>query len=146
LQTFKRVQLDLDQVNNMMQSIAQLASLVRIALFRDPDDVTLVLSKGDAGRGSNMFTTQPLLWSPDLGEEILVVAGKGTAGSSFIAAFHRLNDDRYRLASSFVLENETPAVALAFNGYVKNRITWSTCWGCSVPEHSACGSRRAAVA
>jgi formylglycine-generating enzyme required for sulfatase activity len=130
LQTFKRVQLDLDQVNNMMQSIGQLASLGKISLFRDPEDVTLVLSKGDAGRGANLVTTQPLLWSPDLGEEILVVAGKGSAGSSFIAAFHRLKDDRYRLASSFVLENETPAVVLAFNGYVKNRITWSTCWGC----------------
>jgi formylglycine-generating enzyme required for sulfatase activity len=130
LQTFKRVQLDLDQANNMIQSVAQLASLGRISFFRDPEDVTAVLSKADAGRGANIVTTHPLMWSPDLGEEILVIAGKGAAGSSFIAAFHRLNDDRYRLASSFVLDNETPAIVLAFNGYVKNRITWSTCWGC----------------
>jgi hypothetical protein len=130
LQTFRRVQLDPDQVNAMIHSVPQLASLGRISFFRDPEDVTAVLSKGDAGRGGSIITTNPLMWSPDLGEEILLITGKGASGSSFIAALHRLSDDRYRLASSFILEGETPAIVLAFSGYVKNRVTWSTCWGC----------------
>jgi hypothetical protein len=129
-QTFRRVQLDLEQVNAMIQSVPQLASLGRVTFFRDPEDVTAVLAKGDAGRSGSIVTTNPLMWSPDLGEEILLVAGKGASGSSFVAALHRLNDDRYRVASSFILEGETPAIVFAFNGYVKNRVTWSTCWGC----------------
>ena len=130
LQTFRRVQLDLDQVNSMLGSIPQMNSLGRVTLFKDPDDVNLVIAKGDAGTKGNIITTNPLMWSPDLGEELLVVTGKGSSGASFVAAFHRRSDDRYRLASSFVLEGETAPIVLGFNGYVKNRITWSTCWGC----------------
>lgn len=130
LQTFRRVQLDLDQVNAMLQSIPSLATIGRVTLFKEPDDVNLVTAKGDAGTKGNIITTNPLMWSPDLGEELLVITGKGAAGSSFVAAFHRLSDDRYRIASAFVLEGETSPIVLAFNGYVKNRITWSTCWGC----------------
>jgi hypothetical protein len=129
-QTFKRVQLDPEQVNAMVQSVPQLATLGKVSFFRDPEDVTLVMSKGDAGKSGSIVTTNPILWSPDLGEELLLIAGKGSSGSSFVAALYRLNDDRYRLASSFVLEGETPPIVFAFNGYVKNRVTWSTCWGC----------------
>jgi hypothetical protein len=130
LQTFRRVQLDPEQLNRMFRGVPQLAGLGRVSFFRDPDDVTLVTSRGDAGRGGNILTTQPLLWSPDLGEEILVVVGKGSSGSSFVAALHRLPDDRYRLASSFVLLGETPPIVLGFNGYTKTRLVWSSCWGC----------------
>ena len=130
LQTFRRVQLDIDQVNAMLQTIPQLKTMGKVTLFKDPDDVNLVIAKGDAGIKGNIVTTNPLMWSPDLGEELLVITGKGASGSSFVAAFHHLSDDRYRVASAFVLEGESAPIVLAFNGYVKNRITWSTCWGC----------------
>ena len=130
LQTYRRVQLDPEQVTKMMHSVPELASLGEVTFFAEPDDVNRVTAKGDAGRGGNNLTTNPLLWSPDVGEEILVMTGLGSSGSSFIAAFHRLPDDRYRLASSFVLKNDKGPIVLAFNGWVKNRVTWSTCWGC----------------
>jgi hypothetical protein len=130
LQPFQRVQLDPGQVTKMMQSVPELALLGEVTFFTEPDDVNRVTARGDAGRGGNNLTTSPLLWSPDLGEEILVMTGLGSSGSSFIAAFHRLPDDRYRLASSFVLKDDKGPIVLGFNGWAKNRVTWSTCWGC----------------
>ena len=95
--------------------------------------MSLVLSRGDAGTGgvpNTTFTTQPVLWNPVPGEEILVVAGKAHK-SAFIVAFYRLPGDRYRIASSFVSEGreaaDRPGLA---TGYVRRRMTWSLCWDC----------------
>jgi hypothetical protein len=114
----------------MFKSVPQLAALGTISFFKEPDDVTAVMAKGDGGKNGGITTTGPIMWSPDLGEEILVLTGKGSNGSSFVAAFHRLPDDRYRLASSFVFEGDSSPVVLSFNGWVKTRLTWSSCWGC----------------
>ena len=130
VQTFRRVKLDPEQISAMIGSVPQLKGLGDVSFFSEPDDVTRVLARGDAGKKGNILTTSPLMWSPALGEEILVLAGLGSSGSSFVAAFHRLPGDRYRLASSFVLKNEKGPIVLAFNGWVKNRLHWSTCWGC----------------
>jgi formylglycine-generating enzyme required for sulfatase activity len=130
LQTFRRVKLDPPQVTSMIKSVPQLADLGEVTFFQEPDDVNRVLARGDAGKQGNTLTTSPLLWSPAIGEELLVLTGLGASGSAFVAAFYRLPDDRYRLASSFVLKNEPGPIVLAFNGWVKNRLTWSTCWGC----------------
>jgi hypothetical protein len=130
LPTFRKVQLDTEQVTQMIKSVPQLAQLGTVTLFKEPDDINQVLARGDAGRGGAILTTRPLMWSPDLGEELLVLAGLGENGSSFLAAFHRLPDDRYRLASSFVLKGDKGPIVLGFNGWVKNRLTWTTCWGC----------------
>ena len=37
---------------------------------------------------------------------------------------------KYRLASSFVLQNEPGPVALAYSPDIKPRVHFSTCWGC----------------
>ncbi len=133
-QTFRRMKLDPEQVTQMIASVPRLASLGKVSFFQEPDDVAKVLARGEDDKKGNILTTSPLMWSPDLGEEILVIAGLGGAGSSFIAAFHRLPDDRYRLASSFVLKDDTGPIVLAFNGWVKKRLEWSTCWGCTGEE------------
>jgi hypothetical protein len=44
--------------------------------------------------------------------------------------FHVMGKDEYLLASSFVMENEVGPVALAYNGYIRPRLHFSTCWGC----------------
>lgn len=130
LPTIRRVKLDEAQVNDMIQSVPQLAHLGKVTFFKEPDDVDIVMARGDAGRGGNTLTTSALLWSPQLGEELLVLAGRGQSGSSFIAALYRLPHDRYRLASSFVLKDDAGPIVLGFNGWVRNRVQWSTCWGC----------------
>ncbi len=130
LEAFRKVQLDATQVTDMIKTIPQLASLGDISFFKEPDDIKTVTDRGDAGKGGAIMTTGPLMWSPELGEELLVIAGRGSSGSSFVAAFYKLPDDRYRIASSFVLEQNAGPIVLAYNGWVHNRITWSTCWGC----------------
>ena len=130
LPVFRPVKLDAAQVTNMIKSIPRLADLGDVTFFREPDDVNRVVGRGDAGKQGNTLTTSPLLWSPMLGEELLVLAGLGSSGSAFVAAFYRLPNDRYRLASSFVLKNEPGPIVLGYNGWTQNRLTWSTCWGC----------------
>lgn len=130
LQAFRKVQLDEKQVTEMIKTVPQLANLGDVTFFKEPDDVNVVTERGDGGKSGALMTTSPLMWSPELGEELLVIAGRGSSGSAFVAAFYRLPDDRYRIASSFVLMQNAGPIVLAFNGWVRNRITWSTCWGC----------------
>jgi hypothetical protein len=132
-QTFRKAEIAPAQVAEMIASVPQLKDLGReITFYKEPDDVSLVLSRGDAGAGgvpNTTFTTHPVLWNPVPGEEILVVAGKADK-SAFIVAFYRLPGDRYRIASSFVLKNEKQPIALGYNSYVRRRLTWSLCWDC----------------
>src|SRR5262249_39752814 len=131
-QTFRKAELTATQAEEMFASVPQLKDLHEITYFKEPDDVNQVLSRGDAGVNSvpnTSFTTQPLLWSPVPGEEILVVAGKAQK-SSFIVAFYRLPGDRYRIASSFLMKDERGPVVLGYNSYVRRKLFWSTCWDC----------------
>jgi hypothetical protein len=131
-QTFRKAELTPSQAEEMFASVPQLKELHEITYFKEPDDVNLVLSRGDAGPGTvpnTSFTTQPVLWNPIAGEEILVVAGKAQK-RAFIVAFYRLPGDRYRIASSFIMNDERGPIALAYNNYVRKRMSWSTCWDC----------------
>jgi hypothetical protein len=117
----------------MFATVPQLKELGKdITYFREPEDVNLALSRGDAGVGTvpnTTFTTSPLLWSPVPGEELLVVAGRAQK-SSFIVAFHRLPGDRYRIASSLILKDEKGPIVLGHNSYVRKRLGWALCWDC----------------
>jgi hypothetical protein len=131
-QTFRRADIPITDVTDMLASVPQLKDLGgELAFFKEPDDVNIVLARGDAGGPppNTTFTTSPLLWNPVPGEEILVIAGKAQK-DSFIVAFYRLPNDRYRIASSLLLKGEKGPIALAFNGYVRRRLSWSTCWEC----------------
>jgi hypothetical protein len=132
-QTFRRADLTTDQVADMFASVPQLAAIGRpIVFYKEPDDVTQVLARGDAGVNSvpnTVFTTQPLLWNPVPGEEILVIAGHAQK-DAFIVAFHRLPGDRYRIGSTLVMKDEKGPIVLGYNGYVRRKLAWGTCWDC----------------
>ena len=130
-QTFRRADLSPAQAAEMFASVPQLRGLgAELTYFKEPDDVSMVLGRSDAGQPPNVtFTTSPLLWNPGPGEEILVLAGKA-ARDAFIVAFYRLPKNRYRLASSFIMKEEKGPIVLGFNGYVRRRLAWSTCWDC----------------
>ncbi|MCL2824989.1 MAG: hypothetical protein FWD57_13455 [Polyangiaceae bacterium] len=129
-QIFRPAKVSASQATNIVRSVPQLEYLGDVSFFREPDDVDRVVNRGDTGKQGNILTANPVLWNPIVGEELLVISGLGSSGSSFIAAFFVLPNDRYRLASSFVLKNETGPVVLGYNGWTKNRLMWSTCWGC----------------
>jgi hypothetical protein len=131
-QTFRKVDLTPAQAKEMFASVEQLAGLdADLTWFKEPDDTNAVLARADGGAApaNTILTTSPLLWSPVPGEEVLVVAGRA-GKDSFVVAFHRLPDDRYRIASSFVMKNEKGPVVLGFNGYVRRKLQWAICWDC----------------
>jgi len=101
-----------------------------IKFFREPDGANTVVSRGPGEKKGFDFTVAPLLWNPTPGAEILLVAARSGDTTSFVAAFHVLPGGKYRLASSFVLQNEPGPVALAYSPDIKPRVHFSTCWGC----------------
>lgn len=132
-QTFRKADLSAAQVAEMLATVPHLKDLGHdVTFFKEPDDVARALARGDAGVSTvpnTSFTTQPLLWSPVPGEEILVVTGRAQK-NAFIVAFYRLPGDRYRLGSSFILKDEKNPIVLGFNGYVRKRLSWALCWDC----------------
>ena len=58
------------------------------------------------------------------------VAGKA-GKDAFVVAFYRLPGDRYRIGSSLWLKGEKGPVVLGFNGYVRRKLPWATCWDCN---------------
>lgn len=131
-QTYRRVELPAKELAEMFASVPALSTLDReITYFKEPDDVNVVLARGDAGAPpqNTVLTTSPLLWNPVPGEQIVVLAGRA-AKDSFVVAFYRLPGDRYRIASTLVLKDEKGPIALGFNGYVRKRLFWATCWDC----------------
>ncbi|MBK8258599.1 MAG: SUMF1/EgtB/PvdO family nonheme iron enzyme [Polyangiaceae bacterium] len=132
-QTFRRAEISVGEVTKMLASVPNIKDLATdISFFKEPDDPNIVLARGDAGAPPQnvTLTTSPLLWSPVPGEELLVVAGRAQK-DSFIVAFYRLPGDRYRIGSSLWLKGEKGPVVLGFNGYVRRKLSWATCWDCN---------------
>jgi hypothetical protein len=100
-----------------------------IKFFRE-DGATTVVARGPGEKKGFDFTVTPLLWNPTPGAEILLVTARSGETTSFVAAFHVLPGGKYRLASTFVLQNEPGPVALAYSPDIKPRVHFSTCWGC----------------
>jgi hypothetical protein len=131
-QTYRRVELLPKELTEMFASVPALSGLEKeIVYFKEPDDLNVVLARGDAGAAppNTVLTTSPLLWNPVPGEQIVVVAGRA-GKDSFVVAFYRLPGDRYRIASTLVLKDERGPITLGFNGYVRKRLFWATCWDC----------------
>ena len=101
-----------------------------IKFFREPEGANTVVSRGPGEKKGFDFTVAPLLWNPTAGAEILLVAARSGDTTSFVAAFHVLPGGKYRLASTFTLQNEPGPVALAYSADIKPRVHFSTCWGC----------------
>ncbi len=101
-----------------------------VKFFREPEGANTVVSRGPGDKKGFDFTVAPLLWSPVPGAEILLVAARSGESTSFVAAFHVLPGNKYRLASTFTLQGEPGPVALAYSPDIKPRVHFSTCWGC----------------
>lgn len=101
-----------------------------IKFFREPEGANTVVSRGPGDKKGFDFTVAPLLWNPTPGAEVLLVSARSGETTSFIAAFHVLPGGKYRLASTFTLQNEPGPVALAYSPDIKPRVHFSTCWGC----------------
>jgi formylglycine-generating enzyme required for sulfatase activity len=130
--TFRRVDLPAAKLGEMLRSVPQLRSLVgEVKYFDEGGASKAVLARAEVEQppANVNLTTSPLLWNPVPGEEILVVTGSA-GDDAFIVAFYRLPGERHRIGSSLVLRKEKGPIALGFNGYVKRRLQWATCWDC----------------
>lgn len=132
-QTFRRAEIPPGEVAKMLASVPSIKGLAaEVSFFKEPDDPAVVLARADAGAPPQnvTLTTSPLLWSPVPGEELLVVAGRA-GKDSFIAAFYRLPGDRHRVGSTMWMKGERGPVVLGFNGHVRRKLAWATCWDCN---------------
>jgi hypothetical protein len=130
-QTFQKSRLKAERLEQLLAADPQTASLAEeVLFFREPDAAKTVIARGPGDKKGFAFTVSPLLWQPVAGAEYLLVAGRSGEDTSFVLAYYVLGKDKYRLASSFIMQREAGPVAFAFSGYIRPRLHFSTCWGC----------------
>lgn len=124
---FRKNPMPIEDVAKLVTAAPELARVGTEIAYFDPGDTTYLI-RSSADRTDYTFTTQPVLWSPEPGQQVLVVAARGKA-ASFVAAWWHLSDGGYRLASSFVMLGEITPVALAYRPH-ERELSWTTCWMC----------------
>lgn len=127
---WQKTKLSAETLGEMLATVPQLRKLEGKPKYFDEAVVKDVLSRGkvEDAKGYTL-TTEPLLWRPVPGEEILLVTAR-VGDDTIVVAFHRLPGDRHRLGSSLVLKKEPAAAVLAYDTSVEARLEWATCWKC----------------
>ncbi len=130
IEPFRKTKLEAKELAEIIAQAPELTKLgADIRLF-DPADTNAVTGRTQAPREGLTFSTQPILWSPDTGIEVLVVTGR-SKNASFVLALYPLANGKYKTASYFVMLGDVAPVALAYNPGKRRELQWSTCWGCS---------------
>jgi len=124
---FRRTTLPLDELAKLVTDAPELTRVGTELAFFDPTDGSYTV-RSTADRQGVSFSSQPILWSPEPGQQVLVVAARGKA-ASFVAAWWVLPGGGYRLASTFVMMGEIAPVALAFKP-AERTLWWTSCWQC----------------
>ena len=129
--TFEQTTLPVAELTKLLASEPATNTLARdVAYFREPDASQSVVGRGGGDSRGFYFTAAPLLWNPAAGARFLVVAARSGERTSFVATYHVVAPGQYRLAASFVMQDEPGPVVLGYNGYIRPRLHFSTCWGC----------------
>lgn len=130
--TFQKVRLTASQLEKIFAKDPRTEALAKdIRFFKEPDSAETVVARGPGDRKGFTFTVSPLLWNPVAGARFLLVAARSGENRSFVVAFHALDQDQYLLAASFVMDNEPGPVAFAYDEFIRPRLHFSSCWGCS---------------
>jgi hypothetical protein len=129
--TFDKVELSLAELAALLRADAVTRELAEnVTYFSEPQSVHTVLGKGSGDSQGFLLTAAPLLWRPAAGATFLVITARSGDDTSFVAVYHAWGSDQRTLESSFVMRGEPGPVALAYNGYIRPRLHFSTCWGC----------------
>jgi hypothetical protein len=130
LEPFRKTKLDAKELADIVAQAPELGKFgAEVRLF-DPADASAVTGRTQAPREGLTFSTQPILWSPDTGVELLVVTGRSKT-ASFVLALYPLPSGKYKTASYFLMLGDVAPVALAYNPGKRRELQWTTCWGCS---------------
>jgi hypothetical protein len=124
---FRKTPLPLDELAKLVTAAPELSRVGSELAFFDPADGSYIV-RSTADRQGVSFSSQPILWSPEPGQQVLVVAARGKA-ASFVAAWWLLPGGGYRLASTFVMMGEIAPVALAYKP-TERTLWWTSCWQC----------------
>ena len=128
---FRKANVDLSELMNLLKQSEVTRDLAEVTqLFREPDAANTVVEKGSNDRKGLTFSVSPVLWSPSVGVQFMLVVGRSGKDTSFVLAYNVVGKDEYTLASSFIMKSETGPVALAFDDSIRTRLFFSTCWGC----------------
>lgn len=126
---FQKTTLRADRLEKLLRENPRTERLAKdVKLFRDPDAANTVIERGTKETQGFKFTVAPLLWNPSPGAELLLLTGRSGEKTSFVLAYHVLGPDQFSLAASYVMQGEPGPVALAYG--VRERVHFSTCWGC----------------
>ena len=137
LAAFRKAELPPSRLEQLFAGSARLAPLAKdIKYFREEAAIATIQRRG-AARGTDAgappdnihMTTAPTIWNPVPGEEVVLVTGRSEK-DSFIVAFHRLPEDRYRVGATLIMKDELGPVVLIYNPYVRRKLHWATCWAC----------------
>ena len=124
---FRKTSLEMVELGRLVGDAPELARVGTELSFFDPQDGSYVL-RSTADRQGIVFSSAPILWSPEPGRQVLVVAAHGKT-ASFVAAWWVLPEGGYRLASTFVMLGEVAPVALAYRP-AERTLWWTSCWQC----------------
>ena len=129
--TFEKTRITAKRLEELLAQHPKTKRLAKdVVFFREPDAANTVVARGPGDTKGFSFTVLPLLYRPAAGTEYLAVAARSGENTSFIVAYYVMGRDDYKLATSFILENEPGPVAFAYDNYIRPRFHFSTCWGC----------------
>ncbi len=129
--TFRKLRLTGERLVQLLKSSKVTEALATdVKFFREPDAAETVISRGPGDRKGFSFTVAPLLWNPGPGAEFLLVSARSGENTSFVLTYYVLGEDKYALASSFVMKDEPGPVAFAYSDDIRPRLHFSSCWGC----------------
>ncbi len=128
---FRKVELPVPELTRLLEADKRTAALAKdVVLFREPDAAQTVIERGPGDRMGFDFTVAPLEWVPSRGVRLLIVTGRSGPKTSFVLAYHVVSKGNYRLAASFVMQNEPGPIAIAYSESIRPRLHFSNCWGC----------------
>jgi hypothetical protein len=128
---FGKAALPLPELARLLAADPATVSIARdLRYFDEPAATTTVLERSRGDRQGLLFNSAPLAWNPVAGVELLVVAARSGASTSFVVVVDALGDGSRHVASSFIMEGEPGPVVFAYNGHIRPRLNFSTCWGC----------------
>jgi hypothetical protein len=129
--TFEQATLSVAELSKLLASEPATSALANdVSYFREPDASRDVIGRGGGDARGFLFTAAPLFWNPAPGARFLVLAARSGERTAFVVAYHVVAAGQYHLAASFVMQDEPGPVVLGYNGYIRPRLHFSTCWGC----------------
>jgi len=126
---YTETELSTEELRQLLARDERTKPLSATAKLFQPEAAATVLARGPGQTMGFTLTTSPVIWQPERGSRLLVIAGRSDPATSFVLAYHLAHDEKI-LAGSFIMKQEPGPIALAYAESIRPRIHFSGCWGC----------------